>query len=276
MLIEDFQDYFNASANYKNRTNGLDNPESCVKGRDWWYDYPVQDFDYKYNSWGFRGPEYSVFVGSPVNICLGDSFTVNLGGPVEHSWCSILSKNFDIPTLNLGMDGAGNDAIKLVYDRACEIFDVQNTFVMYSYFHRRMKNNTFNAEELNLDSNIDYFNSNIITGAHYTFLPVWNWTNDELEYIHSNHKNNVYDLLCLDLEMVYQKIDKTFYNSVSGEDWVSWEDYVTTGKANEVMKSDELYNQILSYPYVNRDGHHCNQITNQFIADFLWSQYNAT
>ena len=31
------------------------------------------------------------------------------------------------------MDGAGNDAIKLVYERACEIFDVQNTFVMYPY-----------------------------------------------------------------------------------------------------------------------------------------------
>jgi hypothetical protein len=276
MLIEDFEDYYKEFANYTGKKLGMDYPKLCFIDTEWWYDYPIQDFDYQFNSWGFRGPEYTQYIGKPVNICLGDSFTVNLGGPIEHSWCSLLSAHFDIPTLNLGMDGAGNDAIKIVYDRACELFDVQNTFVMYSYLHRRVKNNTFEGEEFDLDKNIDCFNKNFINRAHYTFLPFWNWTNDELDYIRNNHKNNFYNLLSLNLEIPYEKIDKDFYKGIKGDDWITWESYTKDHYPNEIMQSDELYNQILSYPYVNRDGHHCNEIANKFIADFLWDTYNAT
>ena len=143
MLINDLE-YFKRRTNYQ--TWGVDDPDhSNISGEEW-HAYPIQDFDYQFNSWGFRGPEYTQYVGKPVNICLGDSFTVNVGGPIEHSWSSQLAQHFDIPTLNLGMDGAGNDAIKLVYDRACELFDVQDTFVMYSYLHRRLVDNKFTQQ----------------------------------------------------------------------------------------------------------------------------------
>ena len=139
MLINDLE-YYTRKSNYVNQYSGMDNPRH--HGRDF-YDYPIQDFDYQFNSWGFRGPEYEQYRDQPVNICVGDSFTVNLGGPVEHSWCSQLAEHFSIPTLNLGMDGAGNDTLHLVHSRACELFDVQNTFVMYSYLHRRLKDGVF-------------------------------------------------------------------------------------------------------------------------------------
>ena len=56
---------------------------------------------------------------------MGDSNTVNLGAPIEHSWASQLGNMMELPCINLGMDGAGNDAIKLCYASAYEGFDVQ-------------------------------------------------------------------------------------------------------------------------------------------------------
>lgn len=136
MLINDFK-YFHNKSKYHKKTSGMDHPKEAYRLKADWYTYTTQDFDYKFNTWAFRGPEYAQYVGKSVNICLGDSFTVNVGESINNSWCSQLAKNFDIPTLNLGMDGAGNDAIRLVYDRACKIFDVRDTFVMYrSLFYR--------------------------------------------------------------------------------------------------------------------------------------------
>ena len=127
---------------------------------------------------------------------MGCSFTVNIGGPIEHSWPSQLDKLLDLPTINLGMDGAGNDAIRLVYDRACEVFDVQETFVMYSYFHRRLIDKKFThygGSDFLPDpppqtdyQNQVYFTENMIVEAHEAFLPDWNWTMEEMHVI-DNH-----------------------------------------------------------------------------------------
>ena len=175
MLIDDLQ-YFKRSSNYTNKYSGFDTPGFSSPDFN---EYPIQDFDYQFNSWGFRGPEYDQYVGKAVNICLGDSFTVNVGGPVEHSWCSELAKHFDIPTLNLGMDGAGNDAIKLVYTRACKLFDVQDTFVMYSFLHRRLINGEF-SQDVNKDNkNFEYFLKQRISNVIECALPLWCWSAEE-------------------------------------------------------------------------------------------------
>ena len=197
MLITDLE-YYKQKANLTTKYYGLDDPNARFpRPSDWFHSYPVQDFDYQFNSWAFRGPEYQQYLGKPVNICIGDSFTVNMGGPIEHSWPGQLQKYFDMPTVNLGMDGAGNDAIKLVYNRAQDLFDVQHTFVMYGYFHRRLINNQFahyNGGKktgfldapLHTDTeNFNYFENNFINNefCYYLFLPTWCYTDTELEYI---------------------------------------------------------------------------------------------
>ena len=182
MLIPNL-DYCKRRANYRGKTSGMDNPTEALEGADYWYAYPVQDFEYEFNSWGFRGPEYEQYIGKPVNICLGDSFTVNIGGPIEHSWCSQLAQKFDIPTLNFGMDGAGNDAIRLVYDKACLVFDVKDTFVMYSFLHRRLCMGKFIRVTDEFLDNKDYFLEHRITNAYETALPLYGFSKIEKAFL---------------------------------------------------------------------------------------------
>ena len=283
MLIEDLQ-YYKRSANYTSNTSGMDHPDRSQRTTKEWHAYPVQDFDYKFNSWGFRGPDYKQYIDKKVNICLGDSFTVNVGGPIEHSWCSQLALHFDVPTINLGMDGAGNDAIRLVYDRACDLFDVQNTFVMYSYLHRRLKNNDFiHVGCLDHYENIKLFEKNMLQDAIYTFLPSWCWDHEELDYLQNRHKNNLYNLpysksLSKSLSSLsYKQFSKKTYNRWKGPDWVPYDEF-TKGITNKTMQDDEIFISNIGkrWDSVNRDGLHLNQSANKIVADFLWSQYNAT
>ncbi|SVB08643.1 uncharacterized protein METZ01_LOCUS161497, partial [marine metagenome] len=74
------------------------------------------------------------------------------------------------------------------------------TFVMYSYFHRRLIDNEFahyggntrfKPAPLHTDQeNFNYFEQFFIDEAYHIFLPTWNYTNTELKYIekYSNFK----------------------------------------------------------------------------------------
>ena len=274
MLINDLE-YFKRSANYSNTTSGLDHPDRCNFSTEDWHAYPIQDFDYQFNSWGFRGPEYTQYVGKPVNICLGDSFTVNLGGPIGHSWSSQLAQHLNIPTLNLGMDGAGNDAIKLVYDRACDLFDVQNTFVMYSYLHRRLVDKEFVQDVYNGDENYKYFLEHRIPHVFECALPSTNWTRDEAQLL-SELKIYTFDISLRfsdypDLDRTH--VDEDAYNKFKGIDWPTFEKFVKGAEPHLEMLTQ--FGEFLSAKklYTNRDGHHMNQQANKIYADYFYNQW---
>ena len=274
MLIDDLQ-YFKRSSNYTNKYSGFDTPGFSSPDFN---EYPIQDFDYQFNSWGFRGPEYDQYVGKAVNICLGDSFTVNVGGPVEHSWCSELAKHFDIPTLNLGMDGAGNDAIKLVYTRACKLFDVQDTFVMYSFLHRRLINGEF-SQDVNKDNkNFEYFLKQRISNVIECALPLWCWSAEEKQFL---SESGIY---FLDIPVVLnfsdnQSIDRRFiikesYNNLRGPDWPSLKEFVNGADPHPDMFTKQFGEFVSNYLYTNRDGYHMNYNANKKYANYLYQQWD--
>ena len=276
MLIDDLK-YFERSSNYHNKYSGIDTPGKNTRSSRDFHEYPIQDFDYQFNSWGFRGPEYDQYVGQAVNVSLGDSFTVNVGGPVEHSWCSQLAKHFDIPTINLSMDGAGNDAIKLVYNRACKVFDVQNTFVMYSYLHRRLINGEF-IQDVNKDKeNFKYFLEQCIPNAIECALPGWNWTENECKFLADKgiyFLNVPYLLYFSD----HQTIDRKFiaelqYNNLQGPDWPSFKEFVNGAEPHPDMFTKQFGQFISHHLYTNRDGHHMNYDANKIYADYLYTQW---
>lgn len=281
MIINDLE-YFKRSSNYTSLYSGMDHPrESLVTEKDW-HAYPVQDFDYKFNSWGFRGPEYNNYIGKPVNICLGDSFTVNVGGPIEYSWCSQLAKNFDIPTLNLGMDGASNDAIKLVYDRACEIFDVRHTFVMYTFMHRRLQNKKFiHYVTENDNENLQHFLNHRIPNATEAGLVKRCYTDNEF-YLLSNLGIYIFEephqcyVDCKDTVDQNRPayISKDSYNKIRGGSWPTFKEFIKGADPHPDMFTKELgdfvENRLL---YTNRDGYHMNKDINKVYADYFYTQW---
>lgn len=277
MLINDLK-YFKHNSNYHKKYSGIDNPNKIISSITDFNQYPIQDFDYKFNSWAFRGPEYEQYVGQAVNICLGDSYTVNLGGPVEHSWCSELSKNFSIPTINLGMDGAGNDAMQLVYDRACEVFDVKNTFIMYSYLHRRLENGEFIQTGEYDRTNFDYFQNHRIHNAIECALPGWCWSesektflnNENIYYFNCPHTGNFADFQNCDR----QYVDKNSYENLAGPDWPKLADFINGAEPHPDMFTKQFGQFISRRIYVNRDGVHLNYITNKIYADYLYSKWS--
>jgi hypothetical protein len=276
MLINDLN-YFKKSANYRNTTSGIDHPDNTNRSSKEWHAYPIQDFDYQFNSWGFRGPEYTQYIGKPVNICLGDSFTVNVGGPIEHSWCSQLAERFDIPTLNLGMDGAGNDVIRLVYDRACELFDVQNTFVMYSYLHRRLVDNEFTQYVDNDSENFKYFLEHRIPNIFECADPGWCWADEENQFL-SELKIYFLDIVkglyFSDNQTVDRKfIDKDTYNNLRGTDWPTFKQFAQGAEPHPEMFTEEFGQFISCEMCKSRDGHHMNQKTNKIYADYFYNQW---
>jgi hypothetical protein len=275
MLINDLK-YFERSSNYHNKYSGMDTPTAGRIPVAQWHAYPIQDFDYQFNSWGFRGPEYDQYVGKAVNICLGDSFTVNVGGPVEHSWCSQLAEHFDIPTVNLGMDGAGNDAIQLVYSRACEVFDVQNTFVMYSYLHRRLIDKIFKQCVNDFDTDIKYWKENKIPTDFEVALPVWNWSDQEKKFLREQ------GLFFLDLSADFRNhlssnrkitVGESSYNNLRGSDWPTYAEFINGADPHPDMFTKEFGQFIFNGEYTNRDGHHMNQEANKIYADYFYNQW---
>ncbi len=277
MLINDLEHY-KLFANLTGSTCTLDDPKFSHNTAQAWRDHPVQNFDYNFNSWGFRGPEYDAYIGQPVNICLGDSFTVNIGGPVAYSWCDQLAQNFPIPTINLGMSGAGNDAISMLYYRACDLFDVQFTFVMYSFFHRRLKNSEFIQVVKPNRVNFDHFQMNRIPNAIECTLPGWCWTESENDFLR-NENIYYFDRPYIGNFADYQDCDrkhvnKKSYKNLAGPDWPKFEDFVNGAEPHPDMLTKQFGQFVGNDMHTNRDGFHLNYDTNKKYANYLYKQWS--
>ena len=262
-------------------TIGLDSPKESFRPKKDWHSYPIQNFDYSFNTWGFRGPEYDTLKGTRVNICLGDSFTVNLGGPIEHGWAKQLATCFDIPTINLAIVGASNDAIKLVYDQACKIFDVQNTFVMYTFLHRRLVNGIFEHFVVtdDDDANFKNFEKYRIPNAFECALPTWVWEDTEKEFLKSK------GIYFFDIPLLFANFPKEYackhinqqsYNNLKGPDWPTIKELLQGVEPHPDMFKAEYSNCIdksVFKEYTNRDGYHMNEHVNKIYCDYLYRLY---
>ena len=114
-------------------TSGMDDPRHCADL--YHYRNYAHDIEYRYNSRGFRDEEWPDDLESAV-WCLGDSFTVGLGSPLEHTWPWILQQRLQRRTINISMDGGSN---AWMARRACDIIAAVQPDVMviqWSYTHR--------------------------------------------------------------------------------------------------------------------------------------------
>lgn len=135
---------------------GIDSPEHC-EDQEHFVQYP-HSVEYRYNSRGFRDQEWPQ---DPAELrsavwCLGDSFTVGVGQPYEHTWPQILSARLNQRVINVSMDGASNHWILRRCRDIMQHISPTHMIVMWSYAHRReLPDLTLNDEQRRVPASYD-------------------------------------------------------------------------------------------------------------------------
>lgn len=116
---------------------GLDSLTQCLDPA-WFETYP-HAVEYRYNSRGFRDCEWPESIQELKDSiwCLGDSFTVGLGSPVEHTWPQVLQQQTGVRTINVSLDGASNTWIARKALGVLQEIEPKHLVVQWSYLHRR-------------------------------------------------------------------------------------------------------------------------------------------
>lgn len=114
--------------------SGIDSLSRCPD-KQHFRSYPNQ-VHYRYNSRGFRDLEWPLQLHEAI-WCVGDSFTVGLGSPFEHTWPQVLKQRSGRDVINIGLDGASNAWIARKCRSIIMELEPSLVIVMWSYFHRR-------------------------------------------------------------------------------------------------------------------------------------------
>jgi len=136
--------------------SGIDSLGQCLD-KEHFKSYPHQIL-YKYNSRGFRDAEWPEDINDLKNAvwCIGDSFTVGIGSPLEHTWVANVSTQLNTRTINVSLDGASNQWI------ARKTLDILThvcpniVIIQWSYIHRNENNDvTLSDEDRRMRYNLD-------------------------------------------------------------------------------------------------------------------------
>jgi hypothetical protein len=117
--------------------SGIDSPDRCLDKKHF-ESYP-RNIVYHYNSRGFRDIEWPDTLDELNSViwCVGDSFTVGIGSPLEHTWPYQLQQVCQQRIINVSLDGASNQWIaKQVLD-ILAAFPMAKIIVQWSFLHRR-------------------------------------------------------------------------------------------------------------------------------------------
>ena len=117
--------------------SGMDSWEECLN-KSHFKQYP-HNIVYQYNSRGFRDQEWPNSMEELTGAiwCVGDSFTVGLGSPVEHTWPWLLQKQTGQRTINVSMDGASNNWIARKTVDILQKINPEHLVIQWSFINRR-------------------------------------------------------------------------------------------------------------------------------------------
>jgi len=181
MLSPDKLDEFKFKFKLKNNINlqlsshGIDTYAEC-RDKKHFSSFPYK-VDYTYNSLGYRDEELPTKLNDLKNAiwCIGDSFTVGLGSPLEHTWYKVLQKETKIRCINISMDGASNEWISMLAVYIIKNFNPINIVCCWSYPERRIDNIQKRQNELiaNAYTNIkDFMWPNCKSISDFNKLPI--------------------------------------------------------------------------------------------------------
>lgn len=252
--------------------SGIDSLEHC-RDRKHFLNYPHKVW-YNYNNRGFRDAEWPVSLSELQNAiwCVGDSYTVGIGSPVQHTWPYILQSKTATRTINVSMDGASNEWIARTSKKIITAVNPKHIVIMWSYTHRRESSNTCLWDEARRIAN----SSQSVNQDWQNFLSCYNEVN-------VNTPNAVHFAIpgfhptC--------GIDQT-WQMIRGKDWppfpprcmIDWLELPAFVKQELKMqhKVDDLILQciecnttdvtVITYLDLARDGHHFDIITADHVA----------
>jgi hypothetical protein len=135
MILPDF--VLRSRINQQWHNSGMDCLEHCFDPKH--YESFPYDVSYCYNSRGFRDSEWPDNVADLAACiwCLGDSFTVGLGSPLEHTWPNVLQQRTGTRVINVSMDGASNNWLARKSLRILEEIQPKHLIIQWSYISRR-------------------------------------------------------------------------------------------------------------------------------------------
>jgi hypothetical protein len=137
MILPDF--FLSTRANQCWDHSGIDSFEHCQDKNHYVnFSWPVI---YNYNSRGYRDSEWPETLSELQKSiwCIGDSFTVGIGSPYEHTWPAVLQQTSGIRCINVSMDGASNQWIARKARQVIDTIAPAVLIVHWSYISRREK-----------------------------------------------------------------------------------------------------------------------------------------
>jgi hypothetical protein len=145
MILPDF--ILRRQVNQQWQYTGMDSLEYCLD-KNYFNSYP-HTVEYKYNSRGFRDQEWptDIIELKQAVWCVGDSFTVGIGSPVEHTWPYQVSQQLGKRTINISMDGASNEWIARKVLQIQETISPELIIIQWSYTHRREHKNILLSDQ---------------------------------------------------------------------------------------------------------------------------------
>lgn len=177
---------------------GLDTYESCFD-KEHFKNYNKK-ISYEYNSKGFRDVEWPTDLSDCI-WCIGDSFTEGLGQPFEETWPQVLQKSTGKTCINLGVNGASAESMRVRAESAVSTYKAKNVVIMWSFIHRRRVNgrdvhyDDRSKEVFNDKADLENFlyNFNIANSLQAnivnTVVPKSFW-NERMEYVIDKKTNN--------------------------------------------------------------------------------------
>lgn len=260
--------------NLRLRYSGIDSLSNCLN-KDHFRSYPYE-IDYAYNSRGFRDQEWPECIDELKNAiwCVGDSFTVGLGSPVEHTWPQQLSKLSNQRVINISMDGASNQWISRTAKKITDSIGPKQMAIMWSYTHRREDHHSLLNDELRR--------------LHFTgSTPQQDW--DNFLFCQHTAGSSIEHMIQFTIPNFHDLDVDSIWNKIKGETWPA-EPPTTVAEFNalpqwildEIKNLHNCFDEILDILKIKqnqfdfipvkqqdiaRDGHHFDLITAKWVAE---------
>lgn len=205
MILPDF--ILTSRSNLLLHESGIDTYRRCTD-KNHFRSFPYNIL-YKYNSRGFRDEEWPIDVSQLKKSiwCFGDSFTVGIGSPIEHTWVNILQSKINTRCINISLDGASNDWIYRKVVKVLTEVSPDIILIQWSFLNRKENPDATKTEEDRRESDVVDLSTQIYKLKSYV---------EDIEKIKNNTKV-IYSTI-----PNYSMIDMSFdilWDNCKGFDW---------------------------------------------------------